>query len=87
MRPTCLAHGVSPLTGSLMEKLRGSFSGILFCVQTVPFSLKKTKHNEPHVGERILQLLLSETEDDLKLQPLSSLIFCLSNAWHLDETV
>lgn len=36
----CLAHYVSPLMGSLMEKLRGNFSGILFCVQTVAFSLK-----------------------------------------------
>lgn len=39
------------------------------------------------LGESILQLLLSDSEDDLKLQPLSSLIFSLSNAWHLDETV
>lgn len=36
----CLAHYVSPLMGSLTEKLRGNFSGILFCIQTVTFSLK-----------------------------------------------
>lgn len=51
------------------------------------FFIKKPKHNEPHVDERLLQLLLSDSVDDLKLQPVSSLIFCLSNAWHLDETV